>query len=65
MMLIPGAHNAETIKIAIQEMMNRYDKYDKGKIQGVVSDEGSSLVSLFSQLITDQPEMSETEAASK
>jgi len=24
MMLMPGAHNAETIKIAIQEMMNRY-----------------------------------------
>ena len=44
MMLMPGAHNAETIKVAVQEMMNKYMKFNKGKIQGVVCDEGSSLV---------------------
>lgn len=65
MMLMPGAHNAETIKFAIQDMINKYEKFDKGKIQAVVCDEGSSLVRLFSQLVTDQSEMTEDEAASK
>jgi hypothetical protein len=46
---MPGPHNAEDIKIAVDKIINQYT-FDKSKIKGVVCDEGSSLVRLFKQL---------------
>ncbi len=46
---MPGPHNAENIKIAVEKITNQYT-FDKSKIKGVVCDEGSSLVRLFKQL---------------
>ncbi len=62
MMLMPGPHNAENIKIAIEVIINKYEKFDKSKIQSVVCDEGSSLVRLFSQLVTVESVMNTEEA---
>lgn len=52
-MPIPGNHTAENIKICIEKIIGEY-KFDKSKIVGIVSDEGSSLVRLFSQLLLDK-----------
>ena len=48
MKLMPGAHNAENIAFAIQDLINAYT-FDKKIIIGVISDEGSAYVRLFKQ----------------
>ncbi len=50
MKLMPGAHNADNIAIAIQNLVNAYT-FDKNIIIGVVSDEGSAYVRLFKQKV--------------
>jgi hypothetical protein len=52
MMIIPGRNNAETNKLAIETMVNKF-KFDKTKICGIVSDEGSPLVRLFKQVTNE------------
>lgn len=47
---MPGSHSAENIKIATEQMVNRY-KFDKSKVIAVVCDQGSSLVRLFTQIL--------------
>lgn len=44
-----GAHNAENIRTALINLLNRY-KFNKLKIHGVVCDEGKNLVRLFDQI---------------
>lgn len=49
MTLMPGNHCAEFIQKAIEQQVNRYD-FDKTKIIGISSDEGSAYVRLFKQV---------------
>lgn len=43
------SHSAENIKIIIEQLVNKY-KFDKKKINSIVTDEGSNLLKLFKQL---------------
>ena len=47
-----GAHTAENIKEAVEAIVNQYE-FDKSKIRGVVSDEGSNFVKWLRQLINE------------
>ena len=49
MIKMPGAHNAENVKIAIESIVNKI-KFNKAKISAIVTDEGSNLLRLFKQL---------------
>ena len=49
MIKMPGVHNAENIKIAIESIINRLD-FNKAKISSVVTDEGSNMLRLFKQI---------------
>ena len=49
MIKMPGAHNAENIKKAIESIINKI-KFNKNKIVAVVTDEGSNLLRLFKQI---------------
>ena len=50
--LMPGRHNAENVKKAIESIVNEYD-FDKSCIHGHSSDEGSAYVRLMKQLFID------------
>ena len=64
MMRMPGAHNAENIKHAIESMINKFD-FNKTKIKSVVCDQASALIRLFGQHNTDSWIDLEIEAAKK
>lgn len=49
---VPGNHTEENKKISIEKILDNY-KFDKTKISGIVCDESSSLVRLFSQLLLE------------
>ena len=49
MIKMPGSHNAENIKSAIETIINEI-KFNKAKISAVVTDEGSNLLRLFKQI---------------
>ncbi len=51
MIKINENHRAETIKAAIESIVNSYE-FNKNKIKAVVCDEGSNLVRLFKQKTT-------------
>ncbi|RNA01831.1 hypothetical protein BpHYR1_018372, partial [Brachionus plicatilis] len=50
---MPGTHNAENIKLALESMINKY-KFDKKKLNGITCDEGSSLIRLFKKILFDE-----------
>ena len=49
MVQMPGNHNAENVKEAIEEVVNKFE-FDKSKISATVSDQGSAYVRLFKQI---------------
>jgi hypothetical protein len=49
MVRMPGAHNAENIKKAIESILNNLD-FNKAKISAIFTDKGSSLLRLFKQI---------------
>jgi hypothetical protein len=49
MVKMPGSHNAENIKKAIEIIINKLN-FNKAKISAVVTDEGSNLLRLFKQI---------------
>ena len=49
MVMMPGNHNAEHIKEAIESIANSFE-FDKSKLCGTVSDEGSACTRLFKQI---------------
>ena len=48
MIKMPGNHNAERIKEAIEDLVNSFE-FDKSWFDVIVSDEGSAYVRLFKQ----------------
>lgn len=50
--LMPGKHNAENIKTAIEDIVNEYS-FDKNNIIGHSCDEGSAYVRLMKQLVIE------------
>jgi hypothetical protein len=56
MQLMNGKHNAEDIKLGVENIVNYYIKFDKSKIIGIVSGEGSALIRLFKQITNDDLE---------
>ncbi len=60
MIKIPGNHNAEYIKEAIEELVNNFE-FDKSKLNATVSDEGSAYVRLFKQLSLSNAAVSNSE----
>jgi hypothetical protein len=55
MMLMEGGHTAEYIQISVEKLVNKF-KFNKAKIVGIVSDEGSALVRLFKQISNEDLE---------
>lgn len=47
---MPGRHDAEHIKIAVEEIINRFN-FDKSKLVGITTDEGSSMLRLFKPML--------------
>lgn len=50
MIPMPGRHDADNIKIAVEEIINRFD-FDKSKLIGITTDEGSSMLRLFKPML--------------
>lgn len=50
MIPMPGRHDAEHIKIAVEEIINRFE-FDKSKLIGITTDEGSSMLRLFKPML--------------
>jgi len=55
-------HTAENIKAVFEEIVNEYD-FNKSKLKGIVSDEGSNLRRLFKQLADESDESGDTDEA--
>lgn len=60
---IPGAHTAENVKIAVEEIVNSYTNVNKKNIHSIIVDEGSQMVRCFRQIsILNEDDENENES---